>query len=117
MFKECTACQASWETRDAFLSDPDLKLVGYQASFRELTAGFFLFTHSCGTTMAIPVHGFEDLVVGPVFETPLIGSDRCEEHCLHEDDLEPCPAACECGYVRDVLQVVREWPKETAGQG
>jgi hypothetical protein len=31
--------------------------------------------------------------------------------CLREGALDPCPLKCECRYVRDVLQVVRHWPK------
>ena len=44
-FKQCTSCGFRWSTRDQFLEDPDLELVGYQVNFVELLTGFFLFNH------------------------------------------------------------------------
>ncbi len=38
-FKVCPMCHANWETREVFLSDPDVVLVGYQALFEDLQAG------------------------------------------------------------------------------
>lgn len=40
--------------------------------------------------------------------------DDCPGYCLHADELAPCPASCECAFVRDVLQLVREHPKSGA---
>lgn len=113
-FKKCTACTKEWKDREEFLSDPEVVLAGYQVHFEELTAGFFLFQHrsqACGTSIAIDVDGFTDLHHGPVFEKRLAGTDACEGHCLRESDLLPCPAHCECAFVRDIMQIVREWPK------
>ena len=88
--------------------------MGYQASFVNLVAGLFLFEHSCMTTLAIPAVEFTDLYEGPVFDRNMMGSDQCEGHCLHEEDLDPCPAQCECAYVRDVLHQIDVWPKRSA---
>ena len=110
-FKQCTACGFKWSTRDRFLEDPDIELVGYQVNFVELLAGFFLFNHSCGTTLAVLSEAFEDLYDGPVFTDRATGSEECQEHCLHEDDLSPCPAQCECAFVREIIQYIKSWSK------
>ena len=114
MFKTCPNCDHPWPDRDGFLSDPALSLVGYQPNYGELTAGFFLFAHDvpeCGTSLAIEAGEFTDMHKGPIFEDRLKGTDKCPGLCLHESNLNPCPEKCECCYVRDVLQTVKDWPK------
>jgi len=112
LFKECTCCNRRWLTRLEFLTDPNLKLVGYQVNFEVLELGYFLFNHdSCGSTIAIHADLFQDLYNGPVFKVRKTHTNDCNAHCLHQNDLEPCPALCECAYVREILQVVRNWPK------
>lgn len=110
-FKQCTVCGVNWSSRYQFLEDPDIEMIGYQVNFVELLAGFFLFNHSCGTTLAVLSEAFEDLYDGPVFRERAAGSEECPEHCLHEDDLSPCPAQCECAFVREIIQSVKSWPK------
>ena len=114
MFKTCPMCNEVWVNREALLSDPRVALVGYQADFEVLEAGFFLLNHrkrGCGTTLAIEAGRFVDLVAGPIYRAALRGTEECSEYCLRPDELRPCPAHCECAYVRDVLQVVRNWKK------
>ena len=110
-FKRCPMCDMSWVSRDSFLSDPDIGLVGYQVNYKELVAGVFLFNHDCGDTLAIPVHAFRDLHSGPVFSERATGTAECPGKCLREGDLDPCPTHCECNSVREILQVVKNWPK------
>jgi len=111
LFKICPCCKKKWESRSDFLDDPDIIPVGYQVHFKELTAGFFLFNHSCKTTMSVQVVDFIDLYDGPVFSVRATGSESCPELCLRKDDLESCYAECECAYVREILQIIRKWPK------
>jgi hypothetical protein len=112
MFKICTGCRHEWLDRESLLTDPCVDLVGYQVDFVDLDSGFFLFTHSvCGTSFGIGVFAFRDLYRGPVFTERATGSDSCPGHCLRKGDLDPCPVQCECAYVRDILQCIREWPK------
>jgi len=113
-FKQCTACGVNWSSRDQFLEDPDIQLIGYQVNFVELLAGFFLFNHSCRTTLAITAETFEDLYNGPVFSERATGTEKCPEHCLHESDFSPCPVECECAFVREIIQYVNSWPKRRA---
>jgi hypothetical protein len=110
-FKSCSKCGHVWPDRADFLADAQCRLVGYQPRFVELHAGFFLFNHICGTTLALPAEEFIDLAPGPIFRTRLRGTAACARHCLNENDLAPCPAACECAYVRAVLDRVAHWPK------
>jgi hypothetical protein len=111
LFKRCPMCGTSWETRDDFLADRDIGLVGYQVNFSDLVAGIFLFNHNCGDTLGIPVSAFRDLRSGPVFSERAKGTAECPGHCLREDDVDPCPTHCECSFVREILQVVNNWPK------
>lgn len=110
-FKTCQKCGFEWETREAWLRDPSLKLVGYQINFNALETGILLFNHSCRTTLALQAKDFSDLYDGPVFRERATGSDSCPGHCLHKDDLGPCPAQCECGYIRHIIQLIKEYPK------
>jgi hypothetical protein len=113
-FKTCPSCGHAWPDLDAFLGDPDLRLVGYQVNFARLAAGFFLFNHSCRTTLALPVEPFLGLRDGPVFRDRKTGTDECPGFCLHRDELGPCPATCECAYVRDVMQDILSHPRPAA---
>ncbi len=113
VMKRCPCCGYVWETRDAFLSDPRLAVAGYQVNFDDLSLGFFLFSHlACGSTIALPARLFRDLYDGPIYETRATGTDECPEYCLYELELGACLARCECAYVREILQIVRHWPKE-----
>ena len=114
IFKKCPLCGCPWESRNSFLSDPCIEIIGYQACFKELTAGFFLFNHSCAGTLAILVEEFEDLYGGPVYEERKTGTDECPQYCLHKEELARCPVRCECAFVREIIQLVRSWPKNSS---
>ena len=114
IFKKCTCCEFPWFTRDEFLNDSDIDLVGYQANFGQLELGFFLFNHlTCESTIALSAGNFKDLYAGPVFAQRLTGSDPCPGYCKHLGVLEPCDEQCECAYVRETMQIIRNWPKDS----
>ena len=110
-FKTCPKCGFAWPTRKAFLEDPSLALIGYQIDFRQLKLGLFLFNHTCKATLAMHANAFWDLYQGTVFVDRATGGPDCPEYCLHQDVLSPCPAQCECAFVREILQVIRNWPR------
>jgi hypothetical protein len=111
-FKECSMCSTTWRNRDDFLTDRDVKVVGYMVNFKELELGVFLFNHElCGTTLAISASEFTDLYDGPVYSENLLGTEECPDYCLRKSEIRTCPAACECAYVRDVLNKVANWAK------
>ncbi|MBM4147507.1 MAG: hypothetical protein FJ224_00475 [Lentisphaerae bacterium] len=114
VFRTCQGCGFSWKTRRDFVLDPAIHIVGYQANFVNLDAGCFLFNHMtgrCGTTLALNVAAFSDLYAGPVFLERATRTAACAGHCLHSDNMEPCPARCECAYVREILQMIRRRSK------
>lgn len=111
-FKKCTHCGHEWQSREDFLIDPTTDLIGYQVNFGHLNLGYFLFNHlTCGTTLGLAAGLFRDLYKGPVYKQRQTGTETCPEYCLHEKQLEPCPEECECAYVREIIQTVRQWPK------
>ena len=111
MFKKCTSCSCIWKNRQDFLADPDLKIIGYQASFDNVKDGLFLFNHVCETTLAIDVIKFDDLYKGPVYDMSLSDTDECSELCTDMNNLDACDAKCKYAYVRDVIQIIKNWPK------
>ncbi|GAB4485824.1 MAG: hypothetical protein OHK006_12580 [Thermodesulfovibrionales bacterium] len=117
IFKECGCCHTAWTDRSSFLADPEIVMVGYQVDFRDLTMGLFLFNHRpCKSTLALRAGDFRDLYNGPVFVERKTGSESCPGHCLHHDNLKPCPAACECAFVREIIQIVKTWEKQAAAR-
>ena len=111
-FKTCLICNKVWETRKKFLDDTEISIIGYQVHFEELTEGMFLFNHSkCNSTISVKAGAFTDLYAGPMFETRLTGTDECPEFCLVAHELKPCPARCDCAFAREVVQIIKAWPK------
>ncbi len=108
----CKVCDTKWHNRESFLSDVDITLLGYQVNFFELEAGFFLFNHSCGETLAIKVENFTDLYDGEIFENPKTDSDECPKYCLYQENLDRCPVECECAFVREIIQIIKKYPKK-----
>ena len=115
-FKKCS-CGHGWDSRDEFMADPLIEVVGYQVDFEDLKEGLFLFNHlnsSCRTTISVSAKHFFDLYKGPIFPDRLVGGANCPGYCLRRGELRPCPAKCECAFVREILKTVSEWPKKPA---
>lgn len=112
-FKQCKMCKETWGNFHDLLSDPYISLIGYQVNFELLEAGLFLFNHSCKNTLAIPAGAFTRLYEGPIFQERATGTDECPGYCLDKCQVDPCLAECECAYVREVLQIIKNWPKKS----
>jgi hypothetical protein len=111
-FKTCPCCATIWSSREVFLEDRDLELIGYQADFEELALGILLFNHNtCKTTLAIRAFQLKDLYRGPVFTERRTGQKECPRYCLKISELAACPAQCECAWVRGLMQIILAWPK------
>ena len=116
-FKECSCCGKAWPQRIAFLMDPSVEIVGYQADFFELELGFFLFDHvDCGTSLAVHVDAVSDLFPGPVFADRLSDTDACPHYCQKPEEFRPCPNNCECSYVRNILHRLKMRDLDVAPQ-
>lgn len=113
LFKKCPNCGYKWRDRDSFLSDPEIRLNGYQVNFYNLKLGLFLFDHlKCRTTLAIKAGEFRDLYHGPVFTERKTGTEECPEYCLRPQELSRCPTKCNCAWVREILDIVSHWKKQ-----
>lgn len=110
-FKICTACGHSWEDRDSFLSDSDIKIIGYQVDFADMVDGLFLFKHICGTTFSIKVSMFQDFYNGPKYKNILTGSEKCSGYCLDKNELRSCGAECKYAYARELIQKIKSYKK------
>lgn len=113
-FKVCSFCKEAWDTRNDFLDDSMINIIGYIADFEHLEKGLLLFNHNtdgCGTTLAAEVVDFMDLYTGPIYSERLTGSEECPEHCHYKDNLDSCSAKCAQSSVREIIQIVKKWPK------
>lgn len=116
-FKICPTCSKPWKTLEDFLTDSELELSGYQVNFADLKGGLFYFTHlhkDCGTTLAIPVEAFTGLSTRRILTSRGSRPVCCPDICVRQGALDPCPVECECVWVREIMQIVRNWEKQTA---
>jgi len=111
MFKKCSLCHYLWKDRDSFLADPALEIIGYQVCFEGVKEGLFLFNHTCKTTLALKVYEFDDLYNGLRYDFAATGTDKCSGFCLDLAELQACSSECKYAYVRDIIQIIRNWPK------
>jgi hypothetical protein len=110
IFKQCGHCQKTWHSREAFVKDRELILVGFQAFFHDADEGLFLFNHAvagCGTTVAVKAGEFKDLSPSAQHPDTVPAQVLCPGNCLRPGDLESCSVACELHWVREVLQILK----------
>jgi hypothetical protein len=108
-FKICPTCAYIWKTRDDFLEDPSVCLVGFQINFKKTESGHYLFNHvlegsRCNTTLAVEVEAFLSLYKGSTFMEVKFGSPTCEGHCKNVSDLAQCPVECKNAMARNIMQ-------------
>ena len=109
-FKRCSVCGQSWSTREHFLKDAEIELIGYQPDFDELADGTLMFNHvafGCGTTLELEIGDFEDLVAARRHGRRLDGTEECHGHCLRIRNLERCEAQCDNAWARQVAVEVK----------
>jgi hypothetical protein len=114
-FKICSNCSKPWKTLEEFLGDPDIELAGYQVYFEDLKGGLFCFTHlqkNCLTMLAVPVQAFTGLSTRPLLTAHGKRPDGCLDFCVRKSELNPCPLECECVWVREIMQTIRNWKKQ-----
>ena len=111
LFSQCKACGSQWPTRDIFLQDPNLEIVEYWADLNDISAGAFIFFHTCGSNLSLSIRNFNGLYEGPIFNVRANQAEECPGYCLHKDNLRPCEVKCECAYVRNIIGIIKNWPK------
>lgn len=115
VFKICPSCSTKWETRDLFLDDQSLKIIGYSADLLKLESSLFYFTHykeGCSTTMAIQAKYFFDLYSGRQYSERKAGTVECPGFCLEKEQLSRCDAFCECAFNREIINMIKNNHKE-----
>jgi hypothetical protein len=115
-FKLCGCCRKSWESRDDFITSPQICLLGYQAAFDKPENGLFLFNHLdkvCRTTLGINVSNFYDMYDGIRYPESKIGYDECSRKCLSIYDLERCDVPCSMAFIREIIQIIRKLKLES----
>lgn len=108
MFKQCNTCKKIWNSRDEFLNDPDISLIGYQVHFKSLEKGLFLFNHNgeCRTTLAIEAINFFDMFSGERYDECRAKLPGCPGYCLQVRNLDRCDQFCECAFIREILYII-----------
>ncbi|GAB4335749.1 MAG: hypothetical protein Kow0037_16140 [Calditrichia bacterium] len=108
-FKICTGCAKTWESQSDFLNEvnADLCVKGFQADFGSGENSMILFNHNlahCGTTIAIPVVEFANLMPGYFAHQKPGEVNDCTGSCLASNDLKTCSALnCRNGLVAEFL--------------
>ena len=108
-FKVCPNCTYTWKSRDDFLQDPFVCLVGFQFNFNEKESGYYLFNHvldgdHCNSTLAMKVEAFLSMYKGPIFTEVKFGSPTCEGHCKNLADMTECTVECKNAVARNIMQ-------------
>jgi len=105
-FRTCGMCRRSWATREEFLEDPALKLLGLQVVAELPDANLIMWEHECGTSVSVLARRLRDLL-GPVdggaWPLPLLlGSKDCQQLCTKLENLGACDRPCRNAFDRRV---------------
>lgn len=96
-----------------FVEDHSLEINGYAPDFDNLLEGLFFFTHhvaGCFSTMAVKAKTFADLYTGQKYLERKTGDAECPGYCFNKEELRRCEEFCECAYVREIIDIIREHP-------
>lgn len=110
-FKICSCCGKQWADQGLFIKDKELNLIGYKADFEKLEYGLFFFNHKrpeCESTITIEALNFMNLYNGPIFSERKFGTVECPGLCQKQDQLGRCDARCECAFVREIINIIKE---------
>jgi hypothetical protein len=101
----CSRCKKRWSHIADFLRDSQIRVGGYRACLDDFARGTYLFSHSCGNTVEVPVSRFAR---ARHRGRSLIGTHACPGLCYYERSLLGCSAACEgAGYRRIAVRLGR----------
>lgn len=95
-FRRCQ-CGQKWKTRDDFLHDRKVKIVGYQPDFVTKKYNHFLFQHrakSCGQFFGVRASDFGELREKECPNELCAGQEGCPGYCMNTFDLRVCSVTC-----------------------
>ncbi len=116
VFKTCSCCHKEWLSQNDFLSDSQIKLVGYKADLKKLDYSMFFFNHmaeDCYSTITLEALSFMNLYTGKKYRGRRTGESDCPGYCLDINQLSRCDAVCECAYNREICHLITTWEKNT----
>lgn len=96
VYRTCR-CGHTWKTREDFLNDRNLKIVGYQPDFVNHRYNHFLFNHlekGCGQFFGVRASDFSDLREKGCTAELRTGQKDCPGYCMNSTDLRVCSVAC-----------------------
>jgi len=113
VFKICPKCKHAWETREDFLGDSSIAVIGFLADNEEVEKGAYLFNHlppgnECNSTLGVYVSNFLDLYDGPFYEELKTGSKECSGYCAKVEELERCNACCRNAVAREIISIIKD---------
>jgi hypothetical protein len=112
VFKACPSCGRVWTDCEKLLEDPDIRLLGFQRSADETRAGMLLFQHrSCGTSLAVSIKAFEDVIPMPVYSWAKCYRTPAPEFCSAANHNIACPLKCTCEFAYVLLFIIQTWRK------
>ncbi len=111
MFKLCNKCKTEWKSRDDFLNDPNIAMIGLMADNDNYKRGVYLFNHRlpddrCNTTIGFFVDNFLDMYSGETYDQLKMGMDECSGHCVKINELENCSVHCRNAIAREIMQEI-----------
>jgi len=95
-YRKCN-CGKTWKTRDEFLRDKAVKIIGYQPDFINHKYNHFLFHHKtkgCGLFFAVRASDFSDLREKECPNDLCFGHDDCPRYCTDTFELRVCSVTC-----------------------
>jgi hypothetical protein len=114
-FQICGSCKRAWPSWDSFVLDPAVRLLGLQAVFTNRDFNALVFEHRCGSSISVLTPRLRHLLPEPEPADPparLLGTEQCQKHCLHLEDLEACDAPCANARDRELILLVQRMKKE-----
>ena len=109
IFRKCD-CGESWKTRNAFLRDKHVKIVGYQPDLISHKYNHFLFQHKakgCGRFFGVRASDFSDLRQEKCANELCMGQAKCPGYCLNTLDLRVCSVTCRNASDRVLASKIR----------
>lgn len=103
----CDGCGKEWNRLAPFLRDPDLTLIRYKAFCEDFQKGTYVFSHSCGSNLHVPVSRFIRPRSGG---KSLIASHACPGLCYYETSLLTCSAVCDGSPYRRIARKISSKP-------
>jgi len=105
IFKVCGSCRRAWPTWEAFVTDPEVRLLGLQSRASLPDATVLVFEHWCGSSVSILTGRLHHLVSHhPAAKWPsLRDTDACPGHCLDFNDHRRCVERCRHTLDREIL--------------